>query len=117
MSKRLLPLVGFSLICSAAAAAEVKYPLFLNRAGETIVKLQFARAGTTKWGPDQCQHEEDKGVEHNEKVPLPDVSPGRYDVRFTDLKGRICTVKNLDVKEGALTVIRESELPPDCVRK
>jgi hypothetical protein len=117
MSGILRTLVGFAIICPAALAAEDKPSLFLNRVGETIVKLQLAPAGTTKWGPDQCQYEDDKSVEHNEKIPLHDVTPGRYDVRFTDLKGRSCTVKNLDVKEGALTVIRENELPPDCVRK
>ena len=116
MSKLLMSL-GFSLACSIALAADDKPLLLLNRVGETIVKLQFAPAGSTKWGPDQCQYEEDKSVEHNEKVPLHGVAPGRYDVRFTDLKGRSCTVKNLDVKEGALTVIRENELPQDCVKK
>ena len=81
-----------------------------------MVKLQFAPAGTTKWGTDQCQYEDDKQVEHNEKIPLQGVSPGRYDVRFNDVRGRSCTVKNLDVKAGALVVIREAELPRECAR-
>lgn len=114
--KPVLLSVGLSLACSAASAAE-RGSLFLNRVGETLVKLQFAPAGTAKWGPDQCQYEDDKSVEHNEKVPLKGVTSGRYDVRFTDLKGRTCTVKNLDVKDGALVVIRENELPPECARK
>lgn len=117
MLKRLFTCFVFLLICSAAVSSEDKSVLFLNRAGETIVKLQFAPTGATKWGPDQCQYEEDKGVEHNEKIPLHGVTSGRYDVRFTDLKGRSCTVKNLEVKDGALTVIRENELPPDCAKK
>jgi hypothetical protein len=114
MSKLLLISIGLSFACSAAMAAD---SLFLNRVGETLVKLQLAPAGTTKWGPDQCQFEDDKSVENNEKIPLKEVMPGRYDAKFTDLKGRTCTVKNLDVKDGALVVIRESELPPECAKK
>jgi hypothetical protein len=117
LSKLLLLSMGLSLACSAAIAAEGKPPLFLNRVGETLVKLQLAPAGSEKWGPDQCQFEDDKSVENNEKIPLKEVMPGRYDVRFTDLKGRACTVKNLDVKDGALVVIRENELPPECAKK
>ena len=118
MSK--LPLISTALLLgcavAVAVAAEDKPLLFLNRAGETIVKLQFAPAGTTKWGLDQSQYEDDKQIEHNEKIPLKDVTPGRYDVRFTDIKGRSCTMKGLDVKAGALVVIREAELPRECAR-
>ena len=116
MLKLSLVSIGLSLACSTAIAAESNL-LFLNRVGETLVKLQLAPAGSSKWGPDQCQFEEDKSVENNEKIPLKEVTPGRYDVRFTDLKGRTCTVKNLDVKDGALVVIRENELPPECAKK
>jgi hypothetical protein len=52
-----------------------------------------------------------------EKIPLKGTTPGRYDIRFTDLKGRSCTVKNLEVKAGALVVLREKELPPECAKK
>jgi hypothetical protein len=100
----------------SSIAIDDKPLLFLNRAGETMVKLQFAPAGTTKWGADQTQYEDDKQVEHNEKIPLQGVTPGRYDVRFTDIKGRSCTVKNLDVTPGTLLVIRQAELPPECIR-
>jgi hypothetical protein len=116
MSKLLLISLALSLGCTAAIAADDKPLQFLNRAGETMVKLQFAPAGTAKWGADQCQHEDDKQVEHNEKTALEGVTPGRYDVRFTDVKGRTCTVKNLDVKAGALVVIRQAELPPECAK-
>jgi hypothetical protein len=116
MSRLLFISAALVLGCSVAIAADDKPLLFLNRAGETMVKLQFAPAGTTKWGTDQTQYEDDKQVEHNEKIPLKDVTPGRYDIRFTDIKGRSCTLKNLDVKVGALVVVREAELPPECRR-
>ena len=116
MLKLSLVSIGLSLACSAAIAAESNL-LFLNRVGETLVKLQLAPAGSSKWGPDQCQFEDDKSVENNEKIPLKEIVPGRYDVRFTDLKGRTCMVKNLEVKDGALVVLREAELPPECAKK
>ena len=115
MLKLLFVSIGLSFACSAAIAADSL--LFLNRVGETLVKLQLAPAGSSKWGPDQCQFEEDKSVENNEKIPLKGIMPGRYDIRFTDLRGRTCTVKNQDVKDGALVVIREKELPPECTTK
>jgi hypothetical protein len=117
MSTRLLVSIGLLLAGPAAVAAQGNSLLFLNRVGETIVHLQLAPAGTAKWGADQCQYEDDKSIEHNEKIPLMSVTPGRYDIRFTDLKGRACTVKNVDVKDGALVVLRESELPPECAKK
>jgi hypothetical protein len=116
MKNGLLPL-ALLVAGSSAFAIEGNSLLFLNRVGETIVHLQLAPAGTTKWGPDQCQYEDDKSIEHNEKIPLMGVTPGRYDIRFTDLKGRACTVRNLDVKPGALVVLRENELPPECAKK
>jgi hypothetical protein len=116
MSKLLFISVALVLGCSAAIAADDKPLLFLNRAGETMVKLQFSPAGAAKWGADQTQYEDDKQIEHNEKITLRDVKPGRYDVRFTDIKGRNCTVRNLDVKPGTLVVIREAELPPECAK-
>jgi len=116
MQKLLLVSIGL-LLAGSAAVAEGNALLFLNRVGETIVHLQLAPAGTTKWGPDQCQYEDDKSIEHNEKIPLTGVMPGRYDIRFTDLKGRACTVRNIDVKDGALVVLRENELPAECAKK
>jgi hypothetical protein len=117
MKNGLLLSLALLFASSSAFAVEGNSLLFLNRVGETIVHLQLAPAGTTKWGPDQCQYEDDKSVENNEKVPLTGVTPGRYDIRFTDLKGRACTVRNLDVKLGALVVLRENELPPECAKK
>ena len=117
MKNGLLLSLALLFASSSAFAVEGNSLLFLNRVGETIVHLQLAPAGTTKWGPDQCQYEDDKSIEHNEKIPLTGVMPGRYDIRFMDLKGRACTVRNIDVKDGALVVLRENELPAECTKK
>jgi hypothetical protein len=41
------------------------------------------------------------------------VSAGRYDVRLIDRTGRICVVRDIDVKEGAIFTIEEKQLT-DC---
>ena len=41
------------------------------------------------------------------------VEPGRYDVKLSDKTGRVCIVRNVEVKEGAVFSIEEMQLT-DC---
>jgi hypothetical protein len=43
------------------------------------------------------------------------VEPGRYDVKLSDRTGRVCIVRNVEVKEGAVFSIEEKQLT-DCRR-
>ena len=42
-------------------------------------------------------------------------SPGRYDVKLADKIGRVCIVRNVEVKDGAVFSIEERQLT-DCRR-
>jgi len=106
-------IVTFALASSVALAQEARGPRFLNRTGQTVVKLQLAPTGTKIWGPDQCANDDEGEVDHNEKLTLAGVKSGRYDMRIADKNGRVCFVKNVDLKEGAQFSIKEQDLT-DC---
>jgi hypothetical protein len=72
-----------------------------------------APAGTKAWGPDQCANDDEGEVDHNEKLTLVGVKSGRYDMKIADKNGRVCVVKNVDVKEGNQFSIKEQDLT-DC---
>jgi hypothetical protein len=105
--------VTLALASSTALAQEVRGPRFLNRTGQTVVKLQLAPAGTKLWGPDQCANDDEGEVDHNEKLTLVGVKSGRYDLRIADKNGRVCFVRNVDLNEGAQFSIKERDLT-DC---
>ena len=77
------------------------------------MKRQLAPAGTKIWGPDQCVNDDEGEVDHNEKLTLVGVKSGRYDMRMGDKNGRVCFVRNVDLKEGSQFSIKELDLT-DC---
>lgn len=90
-------------------------PRFLNRTGQTVVKMQLAPVGTKSWGPDQCKNDDEGEVDHNERMTLVGVKSGRYDIRLADKNGRVCIAKNIDLKEGTQFVVRDTDLA-DCTK-
>jgi hypothetical protein len=100
-------------LASAATAQDRKGIRFWNLTLNTITKLQLAPTGTDAWSSDQCQNDRDGAVDHDERLRITGVEPGRYDVRLADTTGRICVVKDIDVKAGGIFTIEEKELK-DC---
>lgn len=95
-------LVALVLVLAAAGtgrAAEQKMR-FWNTTSTTLTNVQLAPAGTDKWGPNQCANDDNNSVEADERLDLKGVTPGRYDVKVADAKGRSCVVKNVEVKSG-----------------
>jgi hypothetical protein len=88
------PLLAVIIVLSLvpALAADRKGTRFWNLTLHTIVSLQ---------------------VDHDERLRITGIEPGRYDVRLKDKSGRICTVRNVDVKDGAIFTIEEKDLA-DC---
>ena len=113
MLKSLIWAISLSLAGTAAMADDG--PRFLNRTGQTIVKLQLAPAGTKKWGPDQCVHDDEGAVDHNEKLTLVGVNSGRYDLQIADKNGRVCIAKNIEVTQGVQFSVKEQDLT-DCTK-
>ncbi len=114
-----VPAIGTVLLLALFAstvsgpAAAAKATRLWNLTDNTITRLQLAPAGTTDFGPDQAKNDKDGTVDHDERLKITGVSTGSYDMRFTDAKGRTCTVKNLAVKEGDVFSVEEKQLL-DC---
>jgi hypothetical protein len=113
MSRATLLVLAIALSLCAAGAAERKGTRFWNLTLHTIVTLQMSPAGQDSWGRDQCENDRDHEVDHDERLRITDIEPGRYDVRFRDKTGRTCVVKNVDVKDGGIFSIEERDLA-DC---
>lgn len=107
-------LVALALVLSLSAARAADKPTrFWNLTANTIVSLQMSPAGQQAWSRDQCENDRDHEVDHDERLRITDVAPGRYDIRFRDKTGRVCVVKDIEVKDGTIFSIEEKQLR-DC---
>jgi len=111
----LLAGIAFGLVGSSVMAQDRKGIRFWNLTLYTITSFQMSPAGKDSWGPDQCKNDRDGTVDHNERLRITGIEPGRYDVKLADKIGRVCIVKNVEVKEGAVFSIEEKQLT-DCRR-
>ena len=88
---------------------------FWNLSGADLTEVSLAPAGTDKFGDNQCKNDDNGSIENDERLPLKDVTAGKYDVRIKDKGGRVCLVKNVEVKEGAAYAFSiEAEQIKDC---
>jgi hypothetical protein len=110
MHRAALVVLALWLSLTAPLAADRKPTRFWNLTANTIVTLQMSPAGQQAWGRDQCENDRDHEVDHDERLRITDVAPGRYDVRFKDKTGRVCVVTNIDVKDGDIFTIEEKDL-------
>lgn len=90
----------FLVALGVAAIAAPERLRFWNLTAFTITELHLAPAGSGNWGPDQCRNDPDGAVEADERLTLKGVAPGRYDVRFKDKSGRVCIVRNVELRSG-----------------
>ncbi|HYZ64125.1 MAG TPA: hypothetical protein VE650_16880 [Acetobacteraceae bacterium] len=90
---------------------------FWNLTNETIAELRLAPAGTDAFGPNQCANDRDGEVDHDERLRLSGISPGRYDVRVVFKRGRACTVRGVELRgEGRYAFSLEESDLTDCRR-
>jgi hypothetical protein len=107
--------IALVLMLTAAQAAERRGMRFWNLTLYTLTSLQFSTPGQNAWGKNQCENDDDKTVDHDERVRITGLAPGRYDARLMDRIGRTCIVKNVDVKDGVFS-IEEKQLT-NCEKK
>src|ERR1700741_1431763 len=107
--------MAFMLMVSASQAAERARMRFWNLTLYTLTSLQFSPPGQNAWGKNQCENDDDKTVDHNERLRITGLAPGLYDAKLTDKLGRTCFVKGVEVKDGIFT-IEEKQLT-NCERK
>ena len=113
MKRVILGLGLLALAASAAVAADSKGIRFWNLTSTTVVDLRMAAAGSGAWGPNQCANDRDGTVDHDERLRITGIGAGRYDVKLAFKDGRVCTVPNIDVKDGRIFAIEDKDLV-DC---
>src|SRR6476620_9860688 len=75
---------------------------FWNLTSETISGFQLSPAGKTEWGPNQTLNDKDKEVDHDERLRITDVEPGRYDAKVGYPSSRQCIVRDIEIKADAV---------------
>jgi len=102
-----------TLAGEAAAQSKGKGIRLWNLTTETISGFQLAPAGKTDWGPNQCLNDKDKEVDHDERLRITGVAPGRYDAKVGYSGAKHCFVRDIEIKADAVFSISDKDLK-DC---
>ncbi|MFI5013510.1 MAG: hypothetical protein ACHQAY_14300 [Hyphomicrobiales bacterium] len=94
----------------ASAAGRIR---FWNLTTGTIKEFRLAPAGTTEFGKNQCENDKDGTVDHDERLPILGVGPGRYDAKIVYTTGKACMARDIEVKDGKVFALEDRDLR-DC---
>ncbi|AWL98225.1 MULTISPECIES: hypothetical protein [Bradyrhizobium] len=106
-------IASLTLAGEAAAQAKGKGIRLWNLTTETISGFQLSPAGKTDWGPNQCLNDKDKEVDHDERLRITGVEPGRYDAKVSYPSARQCVVRDIEIRADAVFSIADKDLK-DC---
>jgi len=123
MIRHAMIVAAFATVSLAAAAladdddkgAKGSKMKFWNLTGVDLTEVVLAPAGTDKFGSNQALNDDNKISENDERLPLKDITAGKYDVRIKDKSGRTCLVKDVEVKDsGPYSFSLEADQLTDC---
>ena len=110
-------LAGVVLIAASgqllAQATKPKGIRLWNLTSATISGFQLSPVGKNAWGPNQTLNDKDKEVDHDERLLIKGVDPGRYDAKVDYRGSKQCFVYGLEVKAEAVFSIADNDLQ-DC---
>jgi hypothetical protein len=75
--------------------------------------FELSPAGKRDWGPNQTLNDRDKEVDHDERLRITGVEPGRYDAKVSYPDARQCFVRDIEIKADAVFSIADKDLK-DC---
>ena len=103
---RIVWVIAIMVACCTAAVAEQRRSgmRFWNLTLYTLTSLQFSVPGKAEWGINQCENDNDSTVDHDERLRITGLTPGRYDAKLVDKIGRTCIVKDVEVKDGVFAI-------------
>ncbi|MEA2859478.1 MAG: hypothetical protein QOC72_1517 [Methylobacteriaceae bacterium] len=101
------------LNASPTVSAAEKPIRFWNLTSATVTELRLAPVGSGKFGADQCKNDKDGSVDHDERLPITGVTPGRYDLKIGYKGGKTCMVANVAIESGKAFSIEDKDLN-DC---
>lgn len=84
-----------------------------NLTSATISNFHLSPAGKDQWSANLTLADKDKEVDHDERLRIAGIEPGRYDAKVGYPDGRQCMVRNIDIKADAVFDIADKDLK-DC---
>jgi hypothetical protein len=84
-----------------------------NLTSTTISGFELSPAGKNEWGPNQTLNDKDKEVDHDERLRIIGVEPGRYDAKVSFPDAKQCFVRDIEIKTDAVFSISDKDLK-DC---
>jgi hypothetical protein len=108
--------VGTAILLGAFApwwrahAAAPKLYAYNQTTNSDFRGVYLAPAGTQNWGPNQTLNDKDRALDTSERLTLSDLSPGHYDVKLVDKRGRTCMMKGIDLTKERSFEIRDKDL-------
>jgi hypothetical protein len=96
-----------------AAQSKGKGVRLWNLTTSTISGFQLSPAGKNDWGPNQTLNDKDKEVDHDERLRITGVEPGRYDAKVSYAGAKQCVVRDIEIKADAVFSIEDKDLK-DC---
>jgi hypothetical protein len=106
---------ALSLASTDQLAAQGKGIRFWNLTTATISGLQLSPTGKDSWGPNQTLNDKDREVDHDERLRITGVEPGRYDAKISYRDKRQCVVRDIDIKADSVFSIADKDLT-DCTK-
>jgi hypothetical protein len=103
------------LLSTSQLVAQGKGMRLWNLTTATISNFQLSPAGKGTWGPNQTLNDRDKEVDHDERLRITGIEPGRYDARVGYRDSRQCLVRDIEIKADAVFSIADKDLT-DCNR-
>ena len=101
------------LSASGELAAQGKGIRLWNLTTATISSFQLSPAGKDAWGANQTLNDKDKEVDHDERLRITSVEPGRYDAKVGYRDSKQCFVRDIEIKADAGVSIADKDLK-DC---
>jgi hypothetical protein len=111
--RRSLVLVAILLAGSAELKAQGKGIRFWNLTTATVSSFQLSPATKDAWGPNLTLNDKDKEVDHDERLRITGIEPGRYDAKIGYPNGRVCFARGIDIKADAVFTVEDKDLK-DC---
>ncbi len=112
-----MPLIVFAVLAALLAAptaamaqAKGKGIRLWNLTSATVTGFVLSPAGRNEWGPNQTLNDKDKEVDHDERLRITGVEPGRYDAKVSYAGKRDCLVRDIEIKPDAVFSIEDKDL-------
>jgi hypothetical protein len=113
MLRALTVVAALLLASSSGVRAQGKGIRLWNLTTATISSFQLSPAGKDDWGANQTLNDKDKEVDHDERLRITGINPGRYDAKVGYRDARQCLVRDIEIKADAVFSVADKDLQ-DC---